>query len=137
MAKIAFIGLGNMGGGMAANLVKAGHGVVAFDLSQDALAKARDNGCTPVDEQFDAVDLRDVEHQRVDDRKDGQHFHASTAGVVVADFRTPVDIGPAAGCQVKRQQPRVGWDRRRQSALGAPDQLFDNFPTGFGPSAIP
>ena len=32
MANIAFIGLGNMGGPMAANLVKAGHKVIAFDL---------------------------------------------------------------------------------------------------------
>lgn len=44
---IAFIGLGNMGGGMAANLVKAGHTVRAFDLSADALDKARANGCEP------------------------------------------------------------------------------------------
>ena len=44
--KIAFIGLGNMGGGMAANLVKAGHEVHAFDLSADALARAAENGCT-------------------------------------------------------------------------------------------
>jgi 3-hydroxyisobutyrate dehydrogenase len=42
MSNIAFIGLGNMGGPMAANLVKAGHTVVGFDLvpaSRDA-AKA-------------------------------------------------------------------------------------------------
>ena len=45
LMKIAFIGLGNMGGGMAANLVKAGHGVNAFDLAEAALALARDNGC--------------------------------------------------------------------------------------------
>ena len=43
--KIAFIGLGNMGGGMAANLVKAGHDVRAFDLSQDALDRAVSSGC--------------------------------------------------------------------------------------------
>ena len=43
---IAFIGLGNMGGGMAANLVKAGYGVRAFDLSESALAAARESGCT-------------------------------------------------------------------------------------------
>ncbi len=43
--KIAFIGLGNMGGGMAANLVKAGHEVRAFDLSEPALAAARSAGC--------------------------------------------------------------------------------------------
>ena len=44
--KIGFIGLGNMGGGMAANLVKAGHAVNAFDLSGDACARARDAGCS-------------------------------------------------------------------------------------------
>lgn len=37
MSKIAFIGLGNMGGPMAQNLVKAGHQVAGFDLSTDAL----------------------------------------------------------------------------------------------------
>jgi len=43
--KIAFIGLGNMGGGMAANLVKAGHDVRAFDLSEAAIERAKSNGC--------------------------------------------------------------------------------------------
>ncbi|WP_429911397.1 3-hydroxyisobutyrate dehydrogenase [Glycocaulis sp.] len=38
MAVIAFIGLGNMGSGMAVNLVKAGHEVRGFDLNQDAVA---------------------------------------------------------------------------------------------------
>jgi 3-hydroxyisobutyrate dehydrogenase len=45
MAKIAFIGLGHMGGGMAPNLAKAGHEVRAFDLSEAALAAAVDKGC--------------------------------------------------------------------------------------------
>ena len=45
MARVAFIGLGNMGGGMAANLAKAGHDVRAFDLSETALAKAEERGC--------------------------------------------------------------------------------------------
>lgn len=45
MTRIAFIGLGNMGGGMAANLVKAGHEVHAFDLSAEALTRAQENGC--------------------------------------------------------------------------------------------
>ena len=46
MAKIAFIGLGHMGGGMAPNLATAGHEVRAFDLSQDALGRAAARGCT-------------------------------------------------------------------------------------------
>ncbi|MVZ96280.1 3-hydroxyisobutyrate dehydrogenase [Sphingorhabdus sp. IMCC26285] len=53
--KIAFIGLGNMGGGMAANLVKAGHEVSAFDLSPEALARAKENGCAAFDNVQDAV----------------------------------------------------------------------------------
>ena len=36
MSNIAFIGLGNMGGGMCANLVSAGHQVTAFDLDPEA-----------------------------------------------------------------------------------------------------
>jgi len=55
MARVAFIGLGNMGGGMAANLSKAGHEVMAFDLSQDALARARTHGCTVADSAETAV----------------------------------------------------------------------------------
>jgi 3-hydroxyisobutyrate dehydrogenase len=53
--KIAFIGLGNMGGGMAANLVKAGHDVQAFDLAEPALEQAKANGCTPHSAVFAAV----------------------------------------------------------------------------------
>lgn len=53
--KIAFIGLGNMGGGMAANLVKAGHQVHAFDLAETALARAQDSGCTPFKTVHEAV----------------------------------------------------------------------------------
>ena len=47
MTRIAFIGLGNMGGGMAARLVGAGHEVAAFDLSAEALQRAAVRGCTP------------------------------------------------------------------------------------------
>jgi 3-hydroxyisobutyrate dehydrogenase len=44
--KIGFIGLGNMGGPMAANLAKAGHAVTAFDMSSAALDKAASAGIT-------------------------------------------------------------------------------------------
>lgn len=56
MARVGFIGLGNMGGGMAANLAKNGHDVRAFDLSQEALARAKAAGCLPVSNAADAVD---------------------------------------------------------------------------------
>jgi 3-hydroxyisobutyrate dehydrogenase len=57
---IAFIGLGNMGGGMAANQAKAGRTVLAFDLSAAALDRAKAAGCTPVDSAAEAVKAADV-----------------------------------------------------------------------------
>lgn len=44
MATVAFIGLGNMGGPMAINLVKAGHEVTVFDLSEAACEQLREEG---------------------------------------------------------------------------------------------
>ena len=44
MARIGFIGLGNMGGPMARNLLKAGHHVKAFDLQAGLTAKAVEAG---------------------------------------------------------------------------------------------
>ncbi len=44
MSNIAFIGLGNMGGPMAANLVKAGHEVTGFDLAPALCDAAEGNG---------------------------------------------------------------------------------------------
>jgi 3-hydroxyisobutyrate dehydrogenase len=55
MTSIAFIGLGNMGGGMAANLAKAGHDVRAFDLSAEALERAADAGCLAAPSAGEAV----------------------------------------------------------------------------------
>jgi 3-hydroxyisobutyrate dehydrogenase len=52
--KIAFIGLGHMGGGMAPNLAKAGHEVRAFDLSEEALAHAVERGCKRAKSAADA-----------------------------------------------------------------------------------
>ncbi|EAQ66021.1 3-hydroxyisobutyrate dehydrogenase [Marinomonas sp. MED121] len=55
MANIGFIGLGNMGGPMAANLAKAGHKVKAFDLSTEALDKAVQAGCMKVNSALEAI----------------------------------------------------------------------------------
>jgi 3-hydroxyisobutyrate dehydrogenase len=60
MAKIAFIGLGHMGGGMAPNLAKAGHEVHAFDLSEEALGTAVEKGCIRAGSTDEAVADADV-----------------------------------------------------------------------------
>jgi 3-hydroxyisobutyrate dehydrogenase len=55
MAKIAFIGLGNMGGPMAANLAKAQHQVTAFDLSSSAVDAAVEKGAHKAASAAEAV----------------------------------------------------------------------------------
>jgi 3-hydroxyisobutyrate dehydrogenase len=55
MAKVAFIGLGNMGGPMAINLVKAGHTVTAFDLSAAALEQVKSEGAMVASSAAEAV----------------------------------------------------------------------------------
>ncbi|WP_426434323.1 3-hydroxyisobutyrate dehydrogenase [Bradyrhizobium genosp. P] len=60
MAHIAFIGLGNMGGPMAANLVKAGHKVTAFDLVAASRDQAKSDGAAIAESSAAAVKGADV-----------------------------------------------------------------------------
>jgi 3-hydroxyisobutyrate dehydrogenase len=59
MAKVGFIGLGNMGLPMAQNLVKAGHAVAGFDLSEYPVDRLAADGGTPARSIADAC--RDAE----------------------------------------------------------------------------
>ena len=60
MTKIGFIGLGNMGGPMAANLAKAGFDVTATDLSIGAIDRAEEAGCKRGKTVADTVGDADV-----------------------------------------------------------------------------
>ena len=70
MTKIAFIGLGNMGSGMCANLCKAGHEVRAFDLNADAVKSAVEKGAAtllmPVSARRQLYELSDEMATKVD-----------------------------------------------------------------------
>lgn len=55
MTRIGFIGLGNMGGPMAANLARAGHAVRVFDLMPESVAKAIAAGCIAAGDAREAV----------------------------------------------------------------------------------
>ncbi|MFD0917728.1 3-hydroxyisobutyrate dehydrogenase [Pseudahrensia aquimaris] len=60
MSNIAFIGLGNMGAPMAANLVKAGHTVTGFDLTDAGKEAGRAAGCAIAGDVVEAVADKDV-----------------------------------------------------------------------------
>ena len=56
MASVAFIGLGNMGGPMANNLVAAGHSVTVFDLVPEACAELKAAGASVADTAEAAIE---------------------------------------------------------------------------------
>jgi len=60
MARIAFIGLGHMGGGMAPTLAKSGHEVRVFDLVPEAVDQAVGKGCARASSTAEAVNDADV-----------------------------------------------------------------------------
>jgi 3-hydroxyisobutyrate dehydrogenase len=100
MAIIAFIGVGNMGGGMALNLVKAGHEVWAFDLSADALARVVAGGATAAASAVDAATGADVivtmlpagTHVRA--AYEGELFAAAGRDAILIDCST-IDVATA------------------------------------------
>jgi 3-hydroxyisobutyrate dehydrogenase len=84
MTCIAFIGLGNMGGGMAANQAKAGHEVQAFDLSKAAVEKAVGAGCAAAGSAAAAV--KDAEAV-ITMLPAGQHVRAVYAEEILPNAR--------------------------------------------------
>jgi 3-hydroxyisobutyrate dehydrogenase len=99
MMTIAFVGLGNMGGPMAANLVKAGHDVRGFDLVSTLRDEARGAGVDIAESNIDAV--RDAD-AIVTMLPAGKHVRAvfaeivphAKAGAVIIDSST-VDVESA------------------------------------------
>lgn len=102
MTKIGFIGLGNMGGGMAVNLAKAGHEVMAFDLSPEAVAKAVEGGCRAADSLEASVSGADVivsmlpagKHVRMVYAEPGGVFGFAQKGALMIDCST-IDVDSA------------------------------------------
>ena len=100
MTNIAFIGLGNMGGGMAANLAKADYDVRAFDLAEAALARAVEAGCARAGSATEAA--RDAEvvvtmlpaGKHVAGVYNEQIFDAAAPGTLFIDCST-IDLATA------------------------------------------
>jgi 3-hydroxyisobutyrate dehydrogenase len=108
--RVAFIGLGNMGSGMAAMQARSGRTVAAFDLSGAALARAADAGCVPVGSVTEAVRGAEVvitmlpTGAHVREVYEREVFAAAPAGRLLIDCST-VDVETA------RQTARAAGER--------------------------
>ncbi len=102
MTAIGFIGLGNMGGPMAQNLVRAGHQVVGFDLSEPAIATAREAGLSIAESALDAAKEAEVvismlpagEHARAVYLGDHGVLATAKKGALLVDCST-IDVAAA------------------------------------------
>jgi len=100
MAVIGFIGLGNMGTGMAANLVKAGHAVQAFDVSETALSHAAEVGAARTSSVTEAVTGAAAvitmlqTGQQVRDVYEDEAFAVASRAAVLIDCST-IDVATA------------------------------------------
>ena len=102
MSTIAFIGVGNMGGPMARNLVKAGHAVRAFDMSAAVLKPVIDPGATGASSARDAVNGAEIvvtmlpagQHVRSVYLEDGGVLSSAKKGSLLIDSST-IDIDSA------------------------------------------
>jgi 3-hydroxyisobutyrate dehydrogenase len=97
MFTIAFLGLGAMGAGMAANLARAGHRVRAFDLSPEAMARAAAAGLAPAGSGAEAASGADAiitmlpagAHVRA--AYEGELFDAARSDAILIDCST-IDV---------------------------------------------
>ena len=102
MARIGVVGLGNMGGPMAANLVRAGHQVAGFDLSdaaRDALVAAGGMAAAGIAEAVAGADvvltmLPAGQHVRMVLADAGGVFEAAAPGALLIDSST-IDVATA------------------------------------------
>lgn len=100
MAVIGFIGLGNMGRGMAANLVTAGHAVRAYDMSEAALSRATAIGATRATSVTEAVKGADAvitmlqTGSQVQEVYEEEVFAAALRSAVLIDCST-IDVATA------------------------------------------
>jgi 3-hydroxyisobutyrate dehydrogenase len=101
MARIGFIGLGNMGLPMALNLAKAGHVVLGFDAGAAARAKAREADLALADSATAAATAADAAITMLPDGKiaravwlDGGLLDALPAGALAIDCST-IDVATA------------------------------------------
>jgi NAD binding domain of 6-phosphogluconate dehydrogenase len=109
MSTVAFLGLGNMGGPMAANLVAAGHTVRGFDVAPALKAAAKHKGAIVFGSGAEAVSDADVVITAQRQRREGMLCRAPAGG--------------QAGCLVHRYLDDLGGRCPQRQQEGDPTRV--------------
>jgi 3-hydroxyisobutyrate dehydrogenase len=141
MSSIAFIGLGNMGGPMAGNLVSAGHEVTAFDLSPASREAAAELGVTIAGSARDAVANADIVVTML---PAGRHvlsvwadiLPAAREGALIIDSST-IDVGSARQAhELAKQHGCLALDAPVSGGVGGAKGATLTFMVGGSPDAF-
>ncbi|MDF1830967.1 MAG: 3-hydroxyisobutyrate dehydrogenase [Porticoccaceae bacterium] len=118
--KIAFFGLGNMGGPMAANLVKAGFEVCAFDLQAASVAKAVEDGCSAASSEKDAVTRADFVISMLPNGAIAENLYIDGAGLL--DLVEPTALLIDCSTVAASSSRRIGEEAKKRNirAIDAP-----------------
>lgn len=124
--RIGFIGLGNMGSGMAANLLAAGHEVIAYNRSADKVTALAERGATPATTVAAACDADLVISMLADD--------AATESVTFGDAGIVASL-PAGATHVSAGTISVALAERLTAAHADAGQVFVSAPVFGRPEA--
>jgi 3-hydroxyisobutyrate dehydrogenase len=140
--RIGFIGLGNMGSGMAANLAARGHTIAAFDLNPTALAQAASDGCTVAASARAAVSGAEAvitmlpSGSHVRSVYEADVFPEAAAGTLLIDCST-IDVASARAVQAEAaSRGLVGVDAPVSGGVAAAKAGSLTFMVGGSPEAF-
>ena len=145
MAAIGFVGLGNMGGPMAANLIKAGHKLRVFDLSQPAIAKLAEAGAAGTASANDAAQGADAVITMLPAGQHVRDIYLGPQGLIASVPRgcllidcSTIDVATSPrgerGCRSRR--PRACSMRRVSGGVGGAQAATLTFMAGGNESAF-
>jgi 3-hydroxyisobutyrate dehydrogenase len=92
MARIGFIGLGNMGGPMVANLLKAGHSLSVFDIAREHVAAAVALGADAADSQTAVLDKAEFVITMLPSGREVGAVYSGASGLISAAAKDTVLI---------------------------------------------
>jgi 3-hydroxyisobutyrate dehydrogenase len=114
MAKtVAFFGLGNMGGPMAANLVKAGFQVRAFDLVPASVQQAVKDGCVAATTEKAAVEGADFIISMLPDGAIAERLYIDGAGLL--DLVNPAALVIDCSTIAAASSRRIGIEGKKRN----------------------
>ena len=108
METVGFIGLGNMGGGMANNIQKAGYPMVVYDLREEAARPLLDDGARLANSPEEVASLSDVTFTSLPGPKEVEEVAAGAEGVLagIKPGSIFIDLSTSRPTLIREIEPR-------------------------------